>query len=316
MKLGWIYDRQFLAHDTGDSHPECPQRLLAILESLEDEGFTQHLEQLAFQPARVEQLVTIHDPAYVDLVRLMCDDGFSFIGSRDTSICARSYDIATLATGGVLAACDAVVAHTVASAFCAVRPPGHHAECDQAMGFCLFNNVACAAQHLVVCHGIQRVAIVDIDVHHGNGTQHAFEDRADVLYISIHEHPDSLPFPGSGFRHERGVGEGCGFTRNVPMVRGSGDAEYRAAFEKEILPCLDHFAPEFVLLSCGFDALRSDRIANLCLDPSSYGWMTEAIVQLARRHAQGRVVSVLEGGYDLDHLGQAALAHLAALRSA
>jgi acetoin utilization deacetylase AcuC-like enzyme len=313
MRLGWVYDGRFLLHETGDVHPERPQRLLAIVEALENAGFMQYLERIDFRAARVDQLTAIHEPAYIDIVRTMCDEGFQFIGSPDTQVCARSYDVALLATGGVLAACDAVVAGEVQGAFCAVRPPGHHAESDQAMGFCLFNHVACAAEHLIHHHHFERVAIIDIDVHHGNGTQHAFENRADVLYVSIHERPESLPFPGSGFRHERGIGNGLGFTRNVPMDRGSGDGDYRAAFDDEILPCLDDYAPQFILISCGFDALRSDRIANICLETASYGWMTEQIVQIANRHAQGRLVSVLEGGYDLDHLGQAALAHLQSL---
>ncbi len=315
MKLGWVFDQRFLLHETGDTHPERPERLRAINDTLEEVGFAEHLRPIPCPAARLEQLTTIHDPAYVDIVRLMCDQGFQFIGSPDTQVCRRSYDVALVAAGGVIAACDAVLRGQVNRAFCAVRPPGHHAESDQAMGFCLFNNVACAAENLIRHHGIGRVAIVDIDVHHGNGTQHAFEDRADVLYVSIHERPESLPFPGSGYAEERGFGDGLGFTRNIPMERGSGDAEYRAAFDQQLLPCLDEFAPQFVLVSCGFDALRSDRIANICLDTSSYGWMARQLSAIADRHAQGRVVSALEGGYDLNQLGHAAWEYLQGLMS-
>jgi acetoin utilization deacetylase AcuC-like enzyme len=172
------------------------------------------------------------------------------------------------------------------------------------MGFCLFNNVALAAEHLVRNHGLRRVAIVDFDVHHGNGTQHIFESRSDVLYISIHERPGSIRFPGTGEETEVGSGSGRGFTLNIPMSRGAGDAEYRAAFG---------YRPEFLLLSAGFDALSADTISHLRLEPDSYGWMTERLVQTAERLAQGRAVSVLEGGYQLDHLGDAVAMHIAAL---
>ena len=314
-KLGWIYDRRFLDHDPGPSHVERPERLEVIVRALQRAGLLDAMDALPFQAATAEQLALVHDPAYVDLVRMMCDDGFTFIGSSDTCIGPRSYDVAALASGGVLAACDAVLEGRVRRAFCAVRPPGHHAEADQALGFCLFNHVAIAAEHLVRNHRVPRVAIVDFDVHHGNGTQHLFESRRDVFYVSLHERPGSLDFPGTGAAEERGSGAGEGYTLNVPLDRGSGDAEYRAAFEHQVLPALDWYRPEFILISAGFDALMWDRIAHLSLEPASYRWITQTLVRAAERHAGGRLVSVLEGGYDLANLGPAVAEHVRALMS-
>jgi acetoin utilization deacetylase AcuC-like enzyme len=283
-KLGWIYDRRFLQHITGDGHIECPERLALV-----------------------------HEPAYVDLLRLACDEGFTWIGSPETCICRHSYEVAALAAGGVLAACDAVLAGCVRRAFCAVRPPGHHAEIDLAMGFCLFNHVALGAEHLIRKHGLSRVAIVDFDVHHGNGTQHFFEQRRDVFYISVHERPGSLPFPGTGEAAEIGHGTGEGFTLNVPLDRFSTEPHYRVALEQQILPAWDRYRPELLLVSAGFDALMWDDVSHVSLEPESFGWITELLVQAAERHAGGRLVSVLEGGYDRLNLGRAVIAHVRSL---
>jgi len=312
-KVGWIYDRRFLDHDPGPSHLDLPERLGVIVGSLQRAGLLDAMDALPFRPATADQLSLVHDPAYVDLVRMMCDEGFTFIGSRDTCLGPRSYDVAALASGGVLAACEAVLAGRVQRAFCAVRPPGHHAEADQALGLCLFNHVAIAAEHLVRVGGISRVAIVDFDVHHGNGTQHLFESRRDVLYVSLHERPGSLEFPGSGSATETGSGDGAGYTLNVPLERGCGDTGYRQALERQVLPALDWYRPGFILLSAGFDALMWDRVAHLSLEPKSYRWLTQALVLAAERHAGGRLVSVLEGGYHLPDLGLAAVEHVRAL---
>jgi acetoin utilization deacetylase AcuC-like enzyme len=312
-RVGWIYDRRFLQHDTGEDHLESPQRLEAIVTAFERSGLLRRMEALDFRSASFEELALAHEPAYVDLVRMMCDSGFYFVGSPDTRVCTWSYDVAAAAAGGVLAACNAVMAGDVQRAFCAVRPPGHHAEADQAMGFCLFNNVAIGAEHLIRHHGLTRVAIVDFDVHHGNGTQHIFENRSDVLYVSLHERPGSLEFPGTGEAHERGYGPGTGYTLNVPLKRGSGETEYLAALREQVLPALDRFTAEFLLVSAGFDALMFDRVSNMNLNASSYGPITELLVQAALRHTAGRMVSVLEGGYYLPDLGPAAETHVRAM---
>ena len=310
MSLGFVYDRRFLDHDTGDVHPEHPARLRVILDALQKEGLLEQMVPIPFRQAKAEEIAMVHEPAYVDLVRMACDEGFTSIGSPDTRLCAKSYDVAALAVGGVMAACDAVMAGQVSRAFCAVRPPGHHAEADRAMGFCLFNNVAVAAEHLIRNHGLRRVAIVDFDAHHGNGTQHLFEARRDVLYISIHERPGSIGFPGTGEETEIGTGDGRGFTLNVPLNHGAGDAEYRAAFEGKILPTIQEYGPEFVLLSAGFDALATDTISHLGLESTSYGWIAMRLREVGVRLAEGRAVSILEGGYSLDHLGPAVATHV------
>jgi acetoin utilization deacetylase AcuC-like enzyme len=313
MKVGWVDHPRLRDHQTGRGHVECPERLEVIVRALREAGLLTRLEPLTFSPATNEQLALVHDPAYVDIVRILCEEGFTFVGDSATTICSSSFDVAAVATGGVLAACDAVITGQVDRAFCAVRPPGHHASADQALGFCLFNHVATAAEHLLRTYRLQRVAVVDFDVHHGNGTQNIFEERAEVYYVSLHERPESLPFPGSGHHYEVGRGAGRGKTLNIPLDRGSTAAVYLEAIQNQVLPALEAFEPEFLLLSAGFDALAWDNIANMSLDPESYGPLTAELVRAAERHAAGRVVSVLEGGYDLGHLGAAVVAHVRAL---
>ena len=309
MAIGLVYHKDFLLHQTGDAHPERPERLTAIIEAIKDAGLVKRMSSLPFRAARPEHLYGIHEEAYVELVRLACQQEMTFLGSPDTKICSWSYDVAMLAIGGVLAACDEAMAGRVRRSFCAVRPPGHHAERDQAMGFCLFNNVAIAADYLIRHHGLPRVAIVDFDVHHGNGTQHIFETRDDVLYISLHQHPRTL-FPGTGFECERGAGPGEGFTLNIPLPPGAKEDDYRRAFDEKVTPALEQYRPEFLLISAGFDALRTDPLGRIDLTAQSFGWMTRELVAVAERQCGGRVVSVLEGGYDLGGVGRAAVEHV------
>lgn len=310
VRVGFAFDRLMLAHETEDTHPDQPRRLEIIRQALEEADLSGERVRLAVMPASPEQIARIHDPAYVDLVRLACAEGFRFIGSRETEVGPESYHAATLACGAAIGACEAVLRGEVRRAFCAVRPPGHHAEHDHAMGFCLFNNVAVAAEALVHEQGLERVAIVDVDVHHGNGTQHAFETRGDVLYVSLHEFPGTLPYPGTGYAEERGRGDGAGTTLNVTLEAGSGDEAYRQAFEESVVPALEAHHPEFLLVSIGFDALETDLMAHLNLRPTAFRWMSRVLSDAAERICEGRLVSVLEGGYDLNRIGFCAVEHV------
>ncbi len=312
MTVLWVRHDDSLAHDTGLRHPEKPDRLRWIVRAFDAAGLTERMSALAFDPVALDALHAIHAPAYVASVAKACVDRKRALDAGDTVICERSEAIARRATGGVVAACDAVWAGSARRAFCTHRPPGHHAEKAHATGFCIYNHIAVAAEHMIRRHGLNRVAIVDFDVHHGNGTQHAFEDRSDVLFISIHQDPSTI-YPGMGFAHERGHGAGEGFTLNLPMAPGSGDDAYRDAFECTILPRLEQFAPEFLLISAGFDAAASDPLASMELTDEAFAWMTDQLVAVADRHTGGRLVSVLEGGYHPEGLAGGAVAHARSL---
>lgn len=313
MTTGFIYDVRFCDHKTGPGHPERPERLHAIVNRLRVEGHQDELRHLFFQPATLDAIYRVHDPGYVRRLCLACERGESFIDEQDSAICANSFEVAQLAAGGVLAAVDAVVAGQCRNAFCAVRPPGHHAEHNHSMGFCLFNNVAVAAEHLICVHGLKRIAIVDFDVHHGNGTQHTFEERRDVLFVSVHEDPSQL-YPGTGFASETGCGEGNGFTVNLPVEPYSRDDKYRQLFDTQVVPALDAFEPQFLLVSAGFDACAQDPLAHIMLTPDAFGFMTQQLMAVADRHCSGRLVSMLEGGYHLENLGACVAQHTRVLK--
>lgn len=308
MNTGFIYDPRFLEHDTGPGHPERPDRLRAITQRLRAAGLWDRLAHLPFDAADETRLQRLHTPGYVRRVRAACAAGQPYIDTAESVICPASDGLAKLAVGGVLRAVSAVMSGEVDNAFCAVRPPGHHAEADRSMGFCLYGSVALAAEALIADHGLERVAVVDFDVHHGNGTQHLLEDLADVLFVSVHQSPETC-YPGTGFAHETGKGAGEGFTLNVPLPPGSGDGEYFAAFDEIILPRLETFAPQFLLLSAGFDAAAADPLAQMEMSTAGFAGITERLLAVANRYAGGRVVSVLEGGYDLDALSAGVAAH-------
>lgn len=313
MNIGWIYHDDYLTHETGPGHPERPDRLRALVEAYEKAGLDEQVTRIAPRPVDPHELHAIHDPEYVKRVARACAAGERFMDTADTVICPVSYDVARLAVGGVLAAMRQVMDGKLDRSFATVRPPGHHAEHDSATGFCLFNSIAIAADAAVREYDLQRVAVVDFDVHHGNGTQHAFERRADVLFISIHQDPRTL-YPGSGFEHERGIGDGEGYTLNIPMAPGSGDADYRRAFNDKILPTLDDYKPQLLLIDVGFDAAAEDPLANINLTADMFAWMTRRLGDIADQHSGGRVVSALEGGYDLGALARCGVAYLHALR--
>ncbi|MBL0176503.1 MAG: histone deacetylase [Ignavibacteria bacterium] len=310
-RTGFLYDEQFLEHDTGYSHPETADRLAAIVMRLSSAGLLSTLHPVEALPTDLHWLERTHSPAHVEAIRAMCADA-PFRIDVDTPVCKRSFDVAVLAAGGVLEMCARVMNGELRNGFCAVRPPGHHAEKERAMGFCLFNNVAVAATFLREERGANRVLIVDWDVHHGNGTQNIFYEDPNVFFISMHQSP---LYPGTGAASEKGAGAGEGRTLNLPMPPGSTDDHYREAFEDIVLPAAKAFAPDFVLLSAGFDAHRDDPLANIALTESGFAYLTTLVREIAEDCCDGRLVSVLEGGYNLDALARSAAAHVRALRA-
>ncbi|HEX3653448.1 MAG TPA: histone deacetylase family protein [Rhizomicrobium sp.] len=294
-------------HEPPPEHPERPARLSAMLDTVRR---LQVIEKEAPR-APIEALRRAHTGQLVDSVLGLWNEQASRSGylalDADTFISARSAEAALCAAGAVIAAADGVAVGEFQNAFCAVRPPGHHAERDRAMGFCLFNNVAIGARHARAAHGFVRIAVVDFDVHHGNGTQDIFFDDPNLFYASSHQMP---LYPGTGFASERGVSNNV---LNCPLQPGSGSAEFRAVYRDSVLPAVEQFAPDFIFMSAGFDAHRADPLANLNLHEDDFAWITHEICTVAKRVCGGRVVSTLEGGYDLDALAASAAAHVQAL---
>ena len=295
-----------LEHDPGRYHPESPARLRAVLDALAAAEFTP-LERREAPEATIDDIARVHPRRFVErLLAAVPMEGHVGIDA-DTVMCPASGRAALRAAGAVVAAVDAVIAGDGGNAFCAVRPPGHHAEPSRPMGFCLFNNAAIGALRAREVHGIARIAVVDFDVHHGNGTQAAFWDDAGLFYASTHQYP---LYPGTGAPSECGVANNI---VNVPLPPMAGSNQFRAGFEREILPALDAFRPEMMLISAGFDAHKSDPLAQLQLDEDDYAWVTGELVAIAQRHGNGRIVATLEGGYDLVALGACAAAHVRVL---
>ena len=310
-RIALLYHPTSLEHNAGPGHPESPRRLESILEAIEAEPHSlEGLVSLTPTAASEESVTTVHSREHVMAVRSLSQAGRPVAITMDTLVSPRTFDAAMLASGSTLLAVDEVMAGNVARAFCAHRPPGHHAERDLCMGFCYFNHVAVAARHLQRRHELERVAIIDWDVHHGNGTQHSFEDDPSVFFFSVHEHP---LFPWTGSAAEQGTGAGRGFTQNVPLPAGQGDSDYERVFMEELRPAIDDFRPEFILVSAGFDAHRRDPLGGMRVSERGYERMTETVVQLARDHCDGRLVSVLEGGYDHQATAAAVVVHLQTL---
>ena len=293
-----------LRHSAGPGHPESPARLQAVLEALDHDRFAM-LDRIEAPRASLEQLARVHDASLIDLVLSVAPvDGYAQLDA-DTAMSPDSLEAALRAAGAVCAAVDALLEGNATRAFCAVRPPGHHATRDTPMGFCLFNNVAVGAAH-ALARGLDRVAIVDFDVHHGNGTQDIFWREPRVLYASTHQSP---LYPGTGAEDETGVGN----IVNAPLPAASSSFAFREACREIVLPAIEHFRPQLVMISAGFDAHYLDPLANLNLGAPDYEWITRELVDIARKFAQGRVISSLEGGYSLTALQQSAAAHVAAL---
>jgi acetoin utilization deacetylase AcuC-like enzyme len=309
-KVGLVSDPCFEQHDTGPGHPERAARLQSVRAALDRSRIARDCVPVVPERAEDAILELVHSRSYIEHVDSTCTSGASLLDSDDTAVCAASADVARLAAGSLTALCRKVVAGELQRGFAAVRPPGHHAEKSLAMGFCLFNSVAVAARHLSVDHGYSKVLIIDWDVHHGNGTQHIFEEDPFIFYFSVHQSPH---YPGTGARGEKGRGEGLGRTLNCPLPPGAGDDRFLGALREELLPAAEKFDPDFVLISAGFDAHRDDPLGNLEVSTEAYGEATEIVSGLADRCAGGRLVSVMEGGYDLDALAASVLVHLEAL---
>ncbi len=301
QKTGFAYHPDYLNHDTGPNHPERPDRLRASLSALQQSDIWAQLHPIEPTPASIAQLLYAHEPTYPEYIKQHCEAEVPL--TYDTTVVKASYDIALLSTGGVLNAANAVATGAVQNAFAMVRPPGHHATPNRSMGFCLFNNIAIAARYLQQEHGAGKVAIVDWDVHHGNGTQDIFYEDESVFFFSIHQSP---LYPGTGSSRERGSGKAHGTTLNVPMPPGSGDDEYATVFTDVLIPALQAFAPEFTLISAGFDAHYLDPLAGTEVTATGFATLTDLILTFT----EGRVVSALEGGYSLEGISESVGAHV------
>jgi acetoin utilization deacetylase AcuC-like enzyme len=293
------------AHDTGAGHPERPDRIRAVLRALDGEAFA-GLTRREAPAAEIDQVARVHPDGYVERLLAAVPDEGTVRLDADTVMSPASGEAALRAAGALIAAVDAVVSGDADNAFCAIRPPGHHAEPGRGMGFCLFNNIAIAAAHARAAHGLEKIAVVDFDVHHGNGTQAYFESDPALFFGSTHEYP---LYPGTGAASETGVGN----IFNVPLSSGSGSAAFRSGMDHHILPALRAFGPDLILISAGFDAHENDPLASLRLHEDDYGWVTGRIREIAGELCAGRIVSTLEGGYDLDALAASVTAHVQAL---
>jgi len=294
MKVGFVYDPIYLKHDTGQ-HPENANRLEAIISYLEQTGLKQQLTSIKPRAAAIEELTLVHDEQYISHIRDVAQRGGGQLDA-DTGMSADSYEAALYAAGGVIRAAETVMNEEIDSAFALVRPPGHHATYERAMGFCLFNNVAIAAKYALANYKLERILIVDFDVHHGNGTQAAFYDDPHVLYISTHESP---LYPGTGSIEETGRGAAEGTTINIPMSAGSGDAEYLEIFEQIIVPAAIRFKPQLILASAGYDSHWADELALMQVSVTGFAQMVKIITKLGDELCNGRLVFSLEGGYNL-----------------
>jgi len=300
----------FYQHDTGSDHPENAARIDAAIEGVRRSGMSDRIVREPQPHAETERIIAkVHSADYERELEEACQSGMELFHSLDNPISSQTFAAARAAVSTALRAADDMM-HTGSRAFVIARPPGHHAERLEAMGFCFFNTIACAAEWLRERDGIERVFIFDFDVHHGNGTQHLFEERQDVFYASMHRYPF---YPGTGAINEIGIGVGKGFTKNIPFPGGTGDADYLRAVEDDILRIIDDYQPSAILLSSGFDAHRRDPLGGMAVTERAYGEITRRIVEAAERHARGRVLSLLEGGYDMEGLAASVDEHVRAL---
>ena len=311
MTTALVYDPAFLEHETRH-HPENPDRLRVILAALQqDEPLWTKLQHLSPRPVSDEDIMRCHSFRLIEQIRGLCERGVPFV-DLDTAICPRSFEVAKLAAGAATLAVDQVFNGDVGNAIALVRPPGHHATSNRAMGFCLFNNVAIAARYAQVHYGADRVLIIDWDVHHGNGTQEIFYRDPSVFYFSTHQYPY---YPGTGAANERGLDKGEGTTLNIPLAEGTSAAAHSGAFLEALKAIEKVFPPDLIIISAGFDSRRGDPLGGLMLEDDDFAEMTKRVIDIAELDGSGRVISVLEGGYNLDTLGETVRTHVAALAS-
>ncbi|MDD3643648.1 MAG: histone deacetylase [Candidatus Krumholzibacteria bacterium] len=307
---GIYHHELFGRHLLGYPHPESPSRYFAVMERLRECDFASDLRFIEAEPIDPDLLAAVHERRYIDGILSLHVDDAVILDWGDTVATADSVQAALHAAGAATQACGAVLSGELANAFCPVRPHGHHAEQGRAMGFCIFNNIAVAAAWLLGPGGLDRVAIVDWDVHHGNGTERIFIEDPRVLYISLHQYPH---YPGTGPHSMIGTGPGTGFNLNIPLGAGADDALYRGEFRHRVLPALGRYEPEFILISCGFDGHRDDPLAGAQLTTEIFGEMTQMVMDAAARYSNGRIVSLLEGGYDLEAIADCAELHVGVL---
>jgi acetoin utilization deacetylase AcuC-like enzyme len=309
LSVDLIYDSTYLKHNTGE-HPENPRRLEAVLRALEgDEGLSKRLERIKPRTAAKDDIRRCHQERLIHEIETLAEQGEPFIDA-DTRISRESFDVARLAAGAAITAVDAVMKKDGGRAFAVIRPPGHHATMSVAMGFCLFNNAAIGARYAQAVHGVERVLIIDWDVHHGNGTQEIFWTDPTVFYFSTHQFPY---YPGTGAASERGAAKGEGFTLNVPLSSGTAARDHRRAFTDALQQIERKFPPDLVIISAGFDSRRGDPLGGLMLEDSDFAEMTKEVLRIAEKHAAGRVIGLLEGGYNLNLLGNSVKSHISAL---
>jgi acetoin utilization deacetylase AcuC-like enzyme len=313
MATALLLDRIYKQHLTGPGHPERPERYDAVMAGLEREGLVRDAVRIIPRPASEDEVAMCHMPDYIATVKRDIRRGLHELSTGDTAVGPRSWDVALEAAGGVMNSVDTVLEARATNAFCAVRPPGHHASAARGMGFCVFNNIAIAARYAQRKHGIGSVLIADWDVHHGNGTQDIFYNDGSVYFFSTHQSPW---YPGTGARNETGEGAGRGTTLNCPLPAGSSRTDIVGAFRERLIPAMDDFKPELVLISAGFDSRLGDPLGQFRLTDEDFADLTRMLMDIADEHAHGRVVSVLEGGYSLDGLAAGVSAHVTTLTHA
>ena len=308
IPTGIVYDERYLNHKTGN-HPECPERLVAIYKYLKEKGILKETIRIDPKPAPLDVIEYIHRKEYIETVKKLSAEGGGML-DMDTVVSRETFDIALLAVGGVLSAIDAIIDGTVRNGLCLIRPPGHHAMPEMGMGFCIFNNIAIGARYIQKKYKMRKVVIIDWDVHHGNGTQAVFYDDPTVFYFSTHQFPH---YPGTGNSDEVGLEKGKGYTMNAPLELGANITVFKDVFKERFLPEIKTFKPDFILISSGFDAHKDDPLAGLNLREEDYNLLTRMVVSLANEICDGRIVSTLEGGYNLNALKLSVYEHLRGL---